>query len=488
MNPRRWLMCVSVALACVATPTAPAQIETQVEDPLPVVLTETFSPNPSTIPTSEGAPYGFCDFWVLAASRCSQQSNFGYGPTKVVQLYICLSGQVSTSQCSQQPAVTGPLSSDMLSSMDERLEAYADTGVRLLVRFTYNFGPIGPGSMDAPIELISTHLDQVAPILLRHKDLIFALEAGFIGTWGEWHDSTNGNDTAAAQKLVLDKELAYFRDLFPILVRDPGDLILYTGSLQPEPGLGIHDDYYASNSNDASTWTPCAPRSGYCLPGYTSAQFQDYGAIVSTSTMFAGEFGAVYPPLQACDALDQYSYRYHPQSISLNPYPPDVAAFLAGEGCIKAFYDRVGTRIVLQSATVSGDPVPGGRLHVAVTMVNAGYGRVIRRRPVTLVLAQQGKAVAKIEIPTSRIDLRTLASSPDSTPSTFHFTVVLPESLPPGRTQLGLVIHDPAPSLRHQAAYALPLNSLDSDGQEVFVAATGFNRLGAFTVLPGKGP
>ncbi|MBV8209536.1 MAG: DUF4874 domain-containing protein [Burkholderiaceae bacterium] len=450
-----------------------------------LTMTETFTPNSLTIPTSEGSPYGFCNFWIQTPSDCSQQTNFGYGPTKVLQLYICLSGEVNNNQCSQQPAVTGPLSDDMLRSMEQRLAAFAGTGMRLLVRFTYNFGPIAPTSMDAPIDVISTHIDQVAPILQRHKDLIFALEAGFIGTWGEWHDSTNGNDTAAAQKIVLDKELGYFQNLFPILVRDPGDLILYTGTLQPQPGLGIHDDYYASNSSDAATWSPCAPRSGYCLPSYTSQQFQTYAADVSTATIFAGEFGAVYPTLQTCDALDQYSYTYHPQSISLHPYPPAVATFLGSEGCITDFYSKVGTRIVLQNVSVIGEAVPEGELHVTATMVNAGYGRVIRPRPVTLILAQQGQAVAKIEIPISRLDLRTLASSASPTPTTFQFDVVLPESLPLGPTAMGLVFHDPAPSLFHEAAYTLPLNSIDQDGKAVFDASTGFNRIATFDVTSG---
>jgi hypothetical protein len=336
--------------------------------------------------------------------------------------------------------------------------------------------------MDAPIGVIATHIDQVAPILLRHKDLIFALEAGFIGTWGEWHHSTNGNDNAIAHKVVLDKELAHFKGLFPILVRTPGDLIQYTGTLEPQPDLGIHDDYYASNSSDAGTWSPCIPGAGYCVTGYTSEQLQAYAADVSTATMFAGEFGAVYPTLQACDALDRYSYTYHPQSITLYTYPPDVGAFLAGEGCATAFYNRVGTRIVLQSVSVIGDAIPGGKLHVAATIFNAGYGRVIRPRPVRVILAQRGEAVARIRVPTEKMDLRTLASSANPISSTFRFEIDLPESLPPGPTTMALLFPDPALSLRHQPAYALPLNSIDQDGNSIFVATTGFNRIATFSV------
>jgi len=444
--------------------------------------TQTFSPNAVTISTSEGAPYGFCEFWTQDASQCTRQTNFGYGPTKVMQIYICLSGEVSTSECSQQPEVTGPLSSAMLSDMDQRLAAYSDTGMRLVVRFTYNFGPIGPGAMDAPIDVISTHIDQVAPILRRHRDLILALEAGFIGTWGEWHDSTNGNDTAAAQKVVLDKELFYFEGLFPILVRCPGQLIQYTGTLTPHRGLGLHDDYYDSNSSDAATWSTCATRSGFCLSGYTSDQLKEYAVQVSATTMFAGEFGALDPAMQACDALNQYSYTYRPQSFSIHTFPVDIGTFLEGEGCALSFYNKIGTRIVLREVKISGDAAPGGWLCVAATMVNDGYGRVIRPRPVTLVVLQDGKLVEKTDIPTRKLDLRKLVSSATEVPSTFYFEFRLPRDLHSGPVSLALIFHDPAPSLFHQPAYALPLNSLDDVGNPVFDPVYGINRIATFNV------
>lgn len=445
-------------------------------------FTNSFSANSTTISTSEGAPYGDCNFWVAGPAQCRNQSKFGYGPTRVMRLYICLSGEVSLSACSQQPKVTGPLSSAMLNDINTRIASYGGTGMRVLIRFVYNFGPIGPGAADARIDLISTHIDQLAPILLQNKDLIFALEAGFIGTWGEWHDSTNGNDTAAAHRVVLDKLLSYSNGVFPILVRYPGALITYTGNTEPRAGLGLHDDYYASSRDDGGTWNTCLPTLGWCLTGYTASQLMSYAARVSTTAMLAGEFGALYQSLQTCNALDTYSYTFHPQSISLVPYPPDIGTLLQNQGCAVSFYNQVGTRIVLQSASVIGDGTRGGKLSLAVTMVNAGYGRVIRQRPVTLVLIQNGKAAAQIPIPITNMDLRTLVSSATAVPRTFQFEFILPETLVSGPVSAALLIPDPAPSLSSQPAYALPLNSVDQNNDSVFDPTTGYNLIATFNI------
>jgi hypothetical protein len=446
-------------------------------------LTNTFLPNTTTIATSEGSPYSDCDFWVQSASSCTSASNFGYGPTKETLLYICLSGEVSFLDCSSQPAVTGPLSTTLLNDMNTRLAAFAGSGMRLMICFVYNFGPIGPSAMDAPIGVISGNIDQVAPILLQNKDLIFSMEAGFIGTWGEWHDSTNGNDTAAAQKTVLDKESSYFGGVFPILVRYPADLIQYIGNTNPPAQFGLYDAYYASDSDDGGTWNPCAPTAGFCLANDTAAQLQSYAAAVSTTTMLTAEFGAEYPTLQSCDALFSYSYTYHPQAVALYPYPTTIATELEDENCALSFYNQVGTRIELQSVTIGGSPSPNGQLQFGITLANTGFGRVIRERPATLVFTSAGNVVAQIPIPISQMDLRQLASSATPVPQTFQVSVSLPATFPAsGTVSAALLIPDPAPSLTSQAAYALPLNSVDQNGNPVFDPATGYNVMATFGV------
>jgi hypothetical protein len=472
---------LTYTLACAGPQGSATDSVTLVVNTPSLLLKNVFSPNDTTISTSEGAPYGNCDFWVANLSNCTKETNFGYGPTKVVRIYVCLSGEVSTSSCSQQPAVTGPLSVSMLKDIQTRIAAFAGTGIRLMVRFTYNFGPIGPGAMDVPINVISEHIDQVAPILLQNKDLIFALEVGFIGTWGEWHDSTNGNDTAAAHKIVLDKERSYFNGVFPILVRTPGDLTQYNEGLTPAPGLGSHDDYYASNSTDAGTFVNCDKGAGFCVPQYTSDQLRSYEASVASTVMFAGEFGALYPALQTCSALDDYSYMYHAQSITLQISPASVGAELENEGCALSFYNKVGTRIELQEVTIDGSPTASGQLHLAITLANTGYGRVIRPRPVTLLLVSEGRIVARFPIALANMDLRQLESSATLVPQTFKINVTLPPTFPTsGSVSAVLLIPDPAASLAPLPAYTLPLNSLDQNDNGIFDPTTGYNLIATF--------
>jgi hypothetical protein len=458
------------ALACTGPAETVRATVTVTASPPSLPLTNLFTSNTLTISTSEGAPYGDSNFWI---GQDYAETGFGYGPTKVMRLYICLSGRVQLDQCSFTPPPTGPLTAAMLSDIEAGIGFYAGTGIRLLIRFIYNFGPIGPGAEDVPAGLITTHIDQLAPILLRQRDLIFALEAGFIGTWGEWHNSTSGNDTEVVRRMVLDRELLHFRDVFPILVRYPADLLTYTGTATPSAQLGLHDDFYASDADDGATWFPEG--------GYTSQMLVDYAKAVSTSSMFAGEFGALYPTLQECNVLDSYSYQFNLQSISLRIWPPEIAAAIESRGCLLSFLNKVGTRIEIQRLTVTGNPVAGGALHLALTLANTGYGRVIRPRPAAVVLTSGASLLQQTPIPLTQMDLRELASSATPVPRTFEFDITLPAVLPATPLALSLLIPDPAPSLVCDPAYALPLNSLDAGGLPVFDPATGHNRLATFT-------
>jgi hypothetical protein len=149
---------------------------------------------------------------------------------------------------------------------------------------------------------------------------------------------------------------------------------------------------------------------------------------------------------------------------------------------VTSFINKIGTRIELQRSMLIGNSGAGGSLFVALTMVNAGYGRVVRARPVTLVFLSSGSVVGQVPISLQDFDLQQLVSSSPTTPKTFQFTVTLPSSLPSGRPiSVALSIPDPAPSLTAQPVYALPLNSLDQNGRGVFDTTTGYNTIGSFT-------
>ncbi len=380
---------------------------------------------------------------------------------------------VSLGECSLHPPPAFSLSSDLVRGIDAGLSAYEGSGMRLLVRFVYNFGPAG--ALDAPMDVILAHVDQLMPVLLRHRDVIFALEAGFIGTWGEWHTSTSGNASPAEEDRLLDALTGWVQGAFPILLRYPADLLRYTGTAVPTPGLGLHDDFWASDAHDGGTWIP--------RDGFGTSQLQAYAEAVARSTMFVAEFGALSPSQQTCAALDAYARRIPIQSLSLGIYPPEIATAIAAQGCLLDFLNRVGTRLEIDRVTLDGPAMAGATLTGTLSLRNGGYGRVIRARPATLVIHRGATVWGEVPLPLATLDLRTLAPMA-ATATIVPFSVTLPEAMPGGAVSLAIAFPDPAATLRGDPDYALPLNSTDGAGAGLFDRSTGWNHLATFVVRP----
>ena len=71
--------------------------------------------------------------------------------------------------------------SNFLDRLGNGLERARTAGIKVVLRFSYNFGN-GP---DATLDRVLQHIDQLEPILHEYEDVIAVLQAGFIGAWGE---------------------------------------------------------------------------------------------------------------------------------------------------------------------------------------------------------------------------------------------------------------------------------------------------------------
>ncbi|MGN1247698.1 MAG: DUF4874 domain-containing protein, partial [Paludibacteraceae bacterium] len=80
------------------------------------------------------------------------------------------------------------IAQDFLDRLARNMEALREGGAKAIVRFSYK--PSADKSAqpwDAAPEWMSRHIDQLAPYLEEYKDVILCMQAGFIGSWGEWY-------------------------------------------------------------------------------------------------------------------------------------------------------------------------------------------------------------------------------------------------------------------------------------------------------------
>jgi len=351
--------------------------------------------------------------------------------------------------------------SSVLDDLDRDLAALRDHGLKVILRFSYNFG----FDADAPLDRVLQHIEQVAPLLQEHTDVIAVLQAGFIGAWGEWHNSTNDlTDFDARQAItsaLLDAmdesrmiQIRYpyrARDLFPT---PPSASSAFDGS--DASRVGQVNDCFVSTGSDGGTFTSDAD--------YT------YMEDVTRYTVMGGEtcqIAGLNDRNDGANAADQLE-RFHWDYLNEDFYTPIIDKWKT-QGYYDEIRRRLGYRYVLRETVAEAATQAGDTLSLNIEMQNEGYGKLYNPRPIDLVLRPVGGG-SSVTL-RANDDARTVLPGPGET-RVVSLTVRVPSTVPAGSYDVHLSLPDAADRLADDPRYAV---RLANDG--VWNASTGENAL-----------
>ena len=390
-------------------------------------------------------------------------------------------------------------------------KAVRQAGTKLILCFRYEMrvkDQKGP-----TLDIILSHIQQLAPLLRANMDIIAVLQTGFIGLYGEWHRSFHGLDkNPEAQEKVLralldvlppDRKLVIryprHKNIFVKRVSHRSDLQPITAreahTLKPEARIGFCDDGFMVGKNDAGTFAP-RPSKDY---DYMSAESlflpmdgeffwawsRPYGVKKDDGqqairrlwehhyTFFSYAHNHTF--YEGSWAKEKYGARFSIDEWKKDPLDPEflVANHLpvsdgyfedaAGNPVQRTIFeyirDHLGYRIELREAGFPRSAAGGKPFSVRVPLVNRGFAAPINPRPIRLVAIGADNTVAVIA--TAKNDVRTwYPCVPDDRKklSPVHELVFHTESFPtlaPGTYKLGLWLPDPYTSIQRDARYAM---------------------------------
>jgi hypothetical protein len=342
-----------------------------------------------------------------------------------------------------------------------------NAGIKLVVRFAYNrsFGD------DAPIDSVLRHVDQVGPVLRENVDVIAAMQAGFIGAWGEWHASTHDLLDPVNRDRIVDSLLRelpvsrmiqlryprHGRDIFP---NPPTAATAFDGS---DPSrTGQLNDCFLSSSSDTGTYESDADRA--------------YARAVSRLTVMGGE---------TCDLGGLWERNYCPNALVemaehnwdyLNHefWRPIIDQWRS-QGCHDEIEARLGYRYELRQVTSPERLVPGMSLAMEIEIANRGFGKLYNPRPLQVVLVPTaGGAPVVVD---AIVDARTVLPLGGET-TTVPVDAALPSGTPPGSYFVYLKLPDAAAQLRNDPRYSIRLAN-----QGVWDSSLGANDLNLWVTV-----
>lgn len=372
------------------------------------------------------------------------------------------------------------ISETYLQLIRSNLEVYRKGGAKCILRFGYSdhikdlSHPYESGPFDTSEEQILRHIAQLKPILQEYADVIYVLQAGFIGCWGEWYYTNNfvADPVTDADYLprrhVVDALLDALPDTRQVQLRTPkfkmkmygyslADTITRAEAHQPttKARLGGHNDCYLASATDQGT--------------LNSPTDREYWKAETLYTIMGGETCDLSSFCNCENTLKSLAAQ-HFSYLNVS-YNKDVIRYWDKNGCYPEIKKRLGYRFALTEASFTSNPAAGSPFRVVLNILNEGFATPMNPRDAELVLCSKDGKMVK----TFKLESDPRYWMPSAT-TVIDQTITLPEGLS-GEYTLSLNLPDPCETLHDN-----PMFSIRLANEDVWDESTGFNKLHTFTL------
>lgn len=370
---------------------------------------------------------------------------------------------------------TGPISDAYLASMQSDFDKIRNAGLKCILRFTYSTST-SDEPRDASKAQILAHIQQLRPYFTLNGDIIAAVQAGFIGTWGEWfytsqadfggwgYNQTNLTSTNLNnRKAVVDALLSALPPNRSVQLRKPAfKLDLYSPSALSSSQafsssniarLGHHNDCFLASEDDNGTYDEVA----YEYP---------YLAQETKFVPMGGETCDLNAPRTDCATALYEMNKFHWSYLNVDYYPEVIDGFETNN-CFVEIQKNLGYRFELSTATLPTAVNLGSNLPISLKIKNLGYAAPFNERKAYIVLKNQT---------TNQIYSIKLASDPRTwlgpNDIVINENLPLPNNLITGVYKMYLYLPDSAPTLAARPEYAIRFAN-----ENMWETSTGYNNL-----------
>ena len=360
--------------------------------------------------------------------------------------------------------MNGDISQEYLNKIQSCFDALRAGGSKCVLRFAYKDNEKKSNKpWDPKEEVVMRHIQQLSPLFNKNKDVIFVLQAGFVGVWGEWYFTSNfiyqpeSDQDFQPRKRVAEALLKAVPKSRQIELRTPQfKMRMYNLSLKDTltmdqahkftalSRIGSHNDCFGAAYDDWGTYDQ-------------EPNDREFWQAETRYTIMGGETCAL-SDYCTCEVSLKDMEDYHWTYLN-SAYNTEVIDRWKKNGCNDQVADRLGYRISLVEVSHSANTKKGEDIRIELKIKNSGFAAPMNPRYARFVhVSRDGK--------TSRFPV-------GSDPRTWHSGIRTIVSAIPILEEGGSVyleLSDPLLPDRPEYSIALANDS-------VFDSKTGYNKL-----------
>lgn len=296
-------------------------------------------------------------------------------PFSLVQAYVYLTDYINK-----------PIDEKAFSQLEAYLKAFRNRGLRVLLRFAYEYEDnrkIGPHS-----KIIYNHTEQIKKWFEENeslcRDTVFVLQAGMVGVWGEWHTAKYYHNKKTSLLKICDMTPDYLtvqirRQKFKNKIRqseqwnrvgyhDDYLVGVYHKWSTPEHGVGSSDfsDFIEESKNTLNDGEMPWGRDKYHNNGYIDGLEFIKGCALRSLTTLSLTHNCIE------DGKEYNAYRWQKELLTKKKaeelsLPFDSSYFDDGDKTIFDYItDHLGYQLAVEKIQIDGQ-------NVSVTIKNNGF-------------------------------------------------------------------------------------------------------------------
>jgi hypothetical protein len=365
-----------------------------------------------------------------------------------------------------------PISESYLNMISDDFKLSRQAGIKMIIRFSYNWLE---NNADASKNIILSHIEQLKPILQENYDVVAYMEAGFIGSWGEWHNSTNSLDQDINTKReILLKILAVFPNQRMIAIRyphDKTDIFQNTNNLTEQEAfnlsnrsrVGFHNDCFLADKDNGGTYKS--------IDSFEIEQQKNFLNKENMYVLQGGEVctleGNINEYSDCSNALTEFQkMRWSTLNASIKD-GEEVFDKWKSQGCLDTISKHLGYRFNLLSSTISQELNPGGIFSIKLEINNSGWASPYNQHKLEIILRNiETKDEYYLAVN------QNFGTWTHNQKKTIDVTAGIPESINSGQYQVLLNLPDMSSKLYKRPEYSIRLANKDT-----WENATGYNSL-----------
>ena len=366
-----------------------------------------------------------------------------------------------------------------IDEINEYFSIMRKHGYQVIFRVVYDSE--GEANPEPEFNQLLNHIEQMKTIYEKNEDILLLVEAGYLGSYGEWHNGKYDEDVNYKNQ-VIKKLLDCTPKSVHINLRTPSFINDYMGDTQTVNAsnaytnadiarLGLHNDGYLGSITDVGTFqTKDRETSLAWQAKHTEYTIFGGECIRKNSQYNEFENAIVDMKLRHCTYLNKTYDRDVKNKWKNAKYNGEDTVYAGMDG-YTYIQNHLGYRLVLQEANVQNT---NGKLNVDLKIKNVGFGNIIKPKKVEIIL-QNGNNTNYIE---TNIDIRKCLNN---NVYTIDVNKEILSNLANGEYKVYLNIREPFDSLKDNKHYRIKLAN-----KNIWDETVGANYIGQINVGPSS--